>query len=246
MKKKFVITAYRHVGKTTLVKKVLAVCAGAGAVQAEAGSGAGAIDAGLVEKLGTKVCGFFTEKIDFDRGRTGAAARQGVAGEQDTSDQNAGRDAMNLQDLQTLRQNLKTPIEPGRFPVFIYPIDAKDPLGSQPIIDDDHIVGLCGCGTHYTNFEVFDTLGVEYLSAPDSQTLIVLDEVGFMEMGAEKYKEKIFEILKSDNPVLLMLKDRMDIELIKQIRDFPGVTFIEMNEDNRDEVTERVIADILR
>lgn len=224
--KKFVITAYRHVGKTTLVKKVLAAWTGA-----QAGLGAGAPDAGL----GAKVCGFFTEKIDFDRGRTGAAG-----------DVTTGRGGMNLQELQTLRQNLKTPIEPGRFPVFIYPIDSNDSLGSMPIIDDDHIVGLCGCGNHYTNFEVFDTLGVEYLSAPDAETLIVIDEVGFMEMGAEKYKEKIFEILRSDNPVLLMMKDRMDIDLIKQIRDFPSVTFIEMNEDNRDEVTERVIADILR
>ena len=197
--KKFVITAYRHVGKTTLVKKVLEVWAGSG----------------TAERACKKVCGFFTEKIDFDRDARGGDPK-----------------------------NIKTPIEPGRFPVFIYPIDSNDPLGSMPIIDDDHIVGLCGCGNHYTNFEVFDTLGVEYLSAPDAETLIVIDEVGFMEMGAEKYKEKIFEILRSDNPVLLMMKDRMDIDLIKQIRDFPGITFIEMNEENRDEVTEKVINDL--
>lgn len=201
MNKKFVITAYRHVGKTTLVKKVLSKIAE---------QNARALAAGLKRK---NVCGFFTEKIDFEKDARGG-------------DPN----------------NLKTPIEPGRFPVFIYPVDSANPLSSKPIIDDAHIVGLCGCGQHYTNYEVFDTLGVEYLSAPDGETLIVLDEVGFMEMGAEKYKEKIFEILRSDNPVLLMLKDRMDVDLIKQIRDFPGITFIEMNEENRDEVTERVLS----
>ena len=205
MNKKFVITAYRHVGKTTLVKKVLSKIAE---------QNTRALAAGLKRK---NVCGFFTEKIDFEKDARGG-------------DPN----------------NLKTPIEPGRFPVFIYPVDNSNPLSSKPIIDDAHIVGLCGCGQHYTNYEVFDTLGVEYLNAPDPQTLIVLDEVGFMEMGAEKYKEKIFEILRSDNPVLLMLKDRMDVDLIKQIRDFPGITFIEMNEENRDVVTQQVIGELLR
>lgn len=165
---KFVITAYRHVGKTTLVNKVLA-------------------------STTKNVCGFFTDKIG------------------------------------------DKPNEEGLFPVYIFP------AGEQPILDDEHLVGLCGCGNHYTNFEVFDTLGVEYLTAPDNDTLIVMDEVGFMELGAEKYKAKIFEVLGSENPVLLMLKDRMDVEHIRQIRDYPGVTFIEMNEENRDEVCERVV-----
>lgn len=128
-------------------------------------------------------------------------------------------------------------IKEGLCPVFIAPI------GKESVLDDEHCVGLCNCGQHYTNYEVFNTLGVEYLTCEDKDTIIVMDEVGFLEMNAERFKAKIFEVLQSENPVLLMLKERMDIDYLKEIRDYPGVEFIHMTEENREEVFERVLSE---
>lgn len=124
--------------------------------------------------------------------------------------------------------------EEGIVPVYIFPVNG------MPVFDNEHCIGLCGNGNHYTNYDVFNDAGVLYLKTENADQLVILDEVGFMELGAESFKSRIFEILSSENPVLLMLKERMDVEFLRSIRDFEGVEFIEMTEGNRDAVFERV------
>ena len=124
--------------------------------------------------------------------------------------------------------------EEGYCPVYI------SPVGEEPVIDDDYCLGLCGKGRHYTNPKAFDEAGVEFLTCSDPDTLIIMDEVGFLELEAEKFKARIFECLASENPVLLMLKERMDIDFLRRIRDFEGVEFIQMTEQNREEVYKHV------
>ena len=125
--------------------------------------------------------------------------------------------------------------ESGLYPIYIHSINEK------PILDDNHIIGLCGNGKHYTNHDVFNSLGVDLITTNNPNDLIILDEVGFLEMNAEKFKNKIFEILSSDNPVLIMLKQRLDIELLRKIKENENIEFIEMNENNRDEICEYLL-----
>ena len=55
-------------------------------------------------------------------------------------------------------------------------------------------------------------------------------------MDAEKFKEKVFEVLSSNNPVLLMLKQRLDISFLSQIKENKNIEFIIMDIDNRNDV----------
>lgn len=118
----------------------------------------------------------------------------------------------------------------GQCPVYIYGIN------ELPTIDDEHLIGTCGNGKHYTNNEVFNDLGVKLITTYNPNDLIVMDELGFLEMNADKFKEKVFEVLSSDNPVLLMLKQRLDIDFLSKIKENKNIEFIRMNINNRDEV----------
>lgn len=118
----------------------------------------------------------------------------------------------------------------GLCPVYIYGIN------EEPIIDNNHLVGLCGNGKHYTNYEVFNDLGVKLITTNNPNDLIIMDEIGFLEANAERFKEKVLEVLSSKNPVLLMLKQRLDIGFLSQIKENKNIEFIQMNIDNRDDV----------
>ena len=159
----FVICAYKQVGKTTLVKK-------------------------LIENTNKDVCGLLTTKL-------------------------------------TMLQK-----EDALCPVYIYPVTEK------PVYDEDHLIGYCGAGKHYTNPEVFDSLGLKYLEIKGSQPLVIIDEIGFLEADAKKFQEKIFELLDSDIPVVLTIKQRQDIDFINRIKAYPDKEYFEMTEENRDEI----------
>ena len=124
--------------------------------------------------------------------------------------------------------------EEGQYPIYMYGVNEK------PILNNDHLIGTCGNGKHYTNIDVFNSLGVKLITTNNPNDLIIMDEVGFLEMNAETFKNKVREVLISNNPVLIMLKQRLDIEFLKEIKENNNIEFIEMNIDNRNDVYDYV------
>lgn len=55
-------------------------------------------------------------------------------------------------------------------------------------------------------FNKFDTLGVELLSDFTKYDLIIMDEIGFMESKASKFRQAIMDVLKSEVDVLGVVK----------------------------------------
>lgn len=120
--------------------------------------------------------------------------------------------------------------EEGQCPIYIYGVN------DLPVFDNDHLIGTCGNGKHYTNNEVFNDLGVKLITTDNPNNLIIMDELGFLESNAEEFKNKVIEVLSSPNPVLIMMKQRLDIQFLKELKDNQNIEFIHMNETNRDEV----------
>lgn len=169
---KYIIEANKHVGKTTLVNKVL-------------------------ETTSKEVIGLKTIKID------------------------------ELKDQDEM------------YPIYLFPIKSK------PIINDSYCVGRCGKGKHFSNDEVFNTVGVELLTSNSSNQLIIIDELGFLEMKAEKYVDKIIEILNSNNPVLIMMKTKTSPEFLDRLKTIENVEHISMNLSNRNDIQERIIKEFI-
>lgn len=124
--------------------------------------------------------------------------------------------------------------ENGLWPLYIFPV------GKSLIKEDKYLVGYCGKGKHTVNNDVFNTTGVELISTNNKDDLIIMDEVGFMETNAKILTEKIFEVLNSNNPVLIMLKDKNNVELLEKIKNVNNIELIYMNVSNRDEVFEKI------
>ena len=114
------------------------------------------------------------------------------------------------------------------------------PIGEKLIPSEENHVGYCGGGKHEVKLDVFNTKAVALITPKNKETLIIMDEVGFMEQDADIFKNKVFEVLKSPNPVLIMLKDKPNIKFLEDIKKFETIKLIKMNKDNRDEVFEIV------
>ena len=58
----------------------------------------------------------------------------------------------------------------GLYPIYIQGIN------EEPTLDNDHLIGKCGNGKHYTNNDVFNDLGVKLITTNNPNDLIVMDE----------------------------------------------------------------------
>jgi len=123
-------------------------------------------------------------------------------------------------------------------PIYIFPV------GKEPVFEDKYLVGLGGLGTHYINPEVFDEIGVQLLTVPESKkanALIIMDEVGFLEANALKFRQKVLDCLTGDIPCLVMMKQKMDEPFMQEIKALPGIDFIDMTPENRDQIFDYVL-----
>lgn len=124
--------------------------------------------------------------------------------------------------------------EDGLCPIYIYSVN------EEPSFDDEHLIGLGGEGTHYTNAEAFDKIGAELIEVDNPDTLIIMDEVGFLESKAKAFQKKVFDALSCPNPVVLIMKQKMRESFMQELKAFPGIKYFELNENNRDEIFEYI------
>ncbi len=87
--------------------------------------------------------------------------------------------------------------------------------------------------------DVFDNLGTSLLEDIEDADIVVMDEIGFLESEAYRFREKILEILDSDKPVLGVLKKK-PTEFLESVRNRDDVEVIEITSENRAEQLEYV------
>jgi len=95
--------------------------------------------------------------------------------------------------------------------------------------------------------EVFDTEGVRLLTFTRTPRLVVMDELGFMERDAIRFQERVMEILGGPCPVLGVIKpvEKSPGPFVERVYAHPGVTVLEVTEENRDERLKEIIASLL-
>jgi nucleoside-triphosphatase len=116
----------------------------------------------------------------------------------------------------------------GRHPVYINPAGA-----AKCVYTAENRVGVCGSKFLDVSPEVFDTLGVEYLSAPENG-VIVMDELGFMEARAALFVQAVFAALDGHVPVIAAVKARFDVPFLNRVRAHPNAQVFTITVKNRD------------
>ena len=105
------------------------------------------------------------------------------------------------------------------------------------------LAGVCS-SRHITERhpEVFDDVGCRLLEFDVDTKLIVIDEIGNMERDAERYSDRILELLdRNDVRILGVLQKKANSHLAEAIRKHPNVRIIEVTEENRDKLVPVVI-----
>lgn len=134
-----------------------------------------------------------------------------------------------------------SPDATGFHPIYIHPAGAARREYSQA-----NLIGRCDSRTHDVDLAVFDGYGAE-LIAPRPGSLIVMDELGFMEAGAERFTERVFGALDAtDRHVLAAVKARYDVDFLNRVRAHPNAALVQLTPLNREAAYEELSAMVLR
>lgn len=92
-----------------------------------------------------------------------------------------------------------------------------------------------------SNLYTFENKGVEILNTSlTNSDLIILDEIGFLEENAEKFKSSVRNILNSNKVVLGVLKE-FDSPFLNEIRSRKDITLLNVTLKNRDYITNHIL-----
>lgn len=94
-------------------------------------------------------------------------------------------------------------------------------------------------GNLIVNSYVFDDFGVKALeNGLKNYDLIVMDELGFFEDNSEKFKEKVFEVLKSEKNVIAVIKKKKN-DFLNRVSELG--TIFKVENSNREKIIEEII-----
>lgn len=116
--------------------------------------------------------------------------------------------------------------ETGFHPVYIMPASGG--------MAGARLIGSCDSRTHRTETAVFDGFGAELIGAARPGGIIVMDELGFMEAGAETFRAAVFAALDGDIPVIAAVKARFDVEFLNAVRAHRNAEPYTLTPDNRE------------
>ncbi len=101
-------------------------------------------------------------------------------------------------------------------------------------------------GRYGVNIYDLENIGVKCLNqALKDDDLILIDEIGKMEIFSDKFKEKVLDCLNSEKFVLATIGIGGD-KYISRIKERDDVTVFKMNRENRDELMDKVLSLILK
>ena len=121
----------------------------------------------------------------------------------------------------------------GFCPVYIHL------YGSRRTYSDQNRIGLCREGGSVSFPDVFDRFS-ERMAFPQDG-VIVFDELGFMESGAERFTSSVLHTLDAAPFCICAVRDR-DTAFLNAVRSHPRARVFHITEENRDALREELLA----
>ena len=121
------------------------------------------------------------------------------------------------------------PLEGDTIGVYIQP-----PVFEESACDEAHLAGLRG-GRRGGIPETFETTGMAILSAPGPFDLLLMDELGRMELRSPAFCQRVLALLEGDTPILGVVKPESNA-LLDAVRAYPKTVLLEVTEENRSEI----------
>ena len=99
-------------------------------------------------------------------------------------------------------------------------------------------------GVDVNGFESFAVRTLE--NALRAKKIIVIDEIGFMQMCSVPFQQMVFRIFTEGNHLVLGTVPLDNHPQIDNIKKLDGVTIVELHEHNRDQVVEDIVEKIVK
>jgi nucleoside-triphosphatase len=115
----------------------------------------------------------------------------------------------------------------------IHSLDAQQGVMAHTGMQSNDRVGKYG-----VDLSVINSLAVESLRRAKSEgSLIIIDEIGPMELLSQEFRSEVLEIFNGDYEV-----PKRKSDFLNQIRRLPNVTILEIFPGNREEIVEEVVS----
>lgn len=128
-------------------------------------------------------------------------------------------------ETRTVRTNDK-----GFHEIYLFPYGNKDLAASG-----EHHVGDCNTRERVLYPSISDTFGVQYLEIREPSVL-VMDEIGFMETEAEHFCQTMLERLHGKVPVLAAVRAGMEAPFLWQVLACEDVLLVETEPERFDSI----------
>lgn len=122
----------------------------------------------------------------------------------------------------------------GYHEIYLYPYGTE-----QPERQERNHVADCNTRDRIIHTEVFDTLGVACLNA-GQDGILVMDEIGFMESGAEAFCRTVLKKLDGEMPILAAVREGMETGFLRRVKAHPSARVIHMEPERFEEVYEKL------
>lgn len=119
-------------------------------------------------------------------------------------------------------------------PVYIY--DAGRPHTHT----EENLLGWCKNKRFDSRVEVFDRYAPKLRAPIPAGSIVLLDELGFMESQAEEFCAAVMELLDGDVPVIAAVKYK-DTPFLQAVRSHPKAKCFWIDKENRDALYEEVL-----
>ena len=150
---------------------------------------------------------------------------------------NIGKSTVILETIDLLNVNALAPLSLGGFftwnggktdpHVYMRPAGTKGEGEAFLLASWDDKNSRLACDT-----KVFEEAGALILAQSEGADLIIMDELGFLESSAERFKQAVLDTLAGDVPVLGVLR-LGDIPWHKDIKCDPSILLLNVGEENR-------------
>jgi len=90
--------------------------------------------------------------------------------------------------------------------------------------------------------EAFDTAGLDILKASGRGQIVIMDEIGDLEIHAARFGQAVLDALDGPVPILGVIKQAATGPLARAARSHEKTQLIEVGVENRDEMPQRIAA----
>lgn len=112
--------------------------------------------------------------------------------------------------------------------------------GAEHVPTEENLVGLCGETHGIPVKEGFDRYAPRILAPAKAGSVMIMDELGYLESSSELFCRAVLERLGRRDPVIAAVKDR-DTDFLSSVRAHPGCRCFFITEENRDALYEGVL-----